>query len=846
MRRILKIFAITSAVILLLLLLVVQFLGGSIGQRVITGLNNSLNTEITAGGISTSLLRSFPSLSVDLEAFTMLGSDGTPLLEAKRLSCQISLSSLFGRPHIKTILIVDGALQIYVDPDGNTNYQLLAYQPLDEAIAAQEEADEPATFAVDDARLEDVELIYVNEQLGFDASVLLYDANFRGDFGKEVYDMATTSNAQIRFIDNDGLRYLAGQSLRIGAETIVNNPKQRFDFKKLYLGLGGLNLEATGSMQQAPDGWDTDLELASEESTLTDLIQLIPEDYLSYTDEFSSRGKFKLSGSITERWTEAQQPAMNFQLSFTDGRISSPRMDVAARDLNFLGEFSNGQQRTPKSSTFVIERLTGEFARQPFELNLQVENFEDPFVVIGLDGIIPGEAIPGLLPEGILAEAEGEITVKSVRIEGHTQDMLSPRTIGKVKTGGRFLANEVAMSLGEHELEIASGELRLNDNSFLLNDLRLLCEGNDLTLTGEATNLIPVLFADSLNSEDAQLTFRTLLTGESLDIDELMKLAGPSEAEVAEAEADGTTEALARKSVAKKVHIIDLLAGEFDAKINNWNYGEIQGKNFIGQLNFVEKRMSIQGQTDAMEGRFLIDGDLVLTESPRINARIKANNIDAEKFFSQTDNFGQEVLTSDNLEGELNSRIYIRANFSPTGELDYEKLLVLAELDIRDGALHDFEMLDNFSAVLKAKDLAEVRFTNLKNYLEISNQSVQIPVMFIQSSAMNMTLSGSHSFGQVMDYNIKVNAGQVLANKIAKHDDELKPLPARRNGFFNLYYTIKGNLDNYEVKSNKREVKRDFERSEFHRNRIRRELENQFKEVIEAVEEPVDWRDVEN
>lgn len=841
MKRLLKYTAVGLTIFVFLILMVVQFFGGSISQAVISGLNESLNTKISASEVSTSFLSAFPNLSVDLKDFIMVGSDGTPLLEAKQMSCEIGLSSIFGKPRIKTIVISDGALQVYVDPDGNTNYQLLAYQPLDDKLNEEDTA--PATFAVDDARLEEIELVYVNEQLGIEAAAFVYDANFRGDFGEEIYDLATTANAEIRFIEGGGERLFAGQSLRIGAETRVNNPRQAYDFKELYLGIGGLNLDCSGSMQQTVDGWDTDLTFSSEEGTLSDLLLLLPEAYRAYLGEISSRGNFALSGTIKDRWTETRQPEMAFRVNFTDGRLSSPRMDVDARDLNFIGEFTNGPARSTASSVFIIEELSGRFGREPFSLQLQMENLDDPFIVMALEGKVPGEALPGLLPPGTLDEAEGELNISGLRIEGRYADMLNPRTIGKVKTGGRIVADEVAMTINDSKVEIAAGELILSDNQFRIKDLRFLSEGNDLTFNGEATNLIPVLFADSLNTRDAKLTFRALLKAEEMDIDQLIALSGPTQEEVAEAEADGTTEQLARKSLEKRTRIIDMLEGEFDVNVKSWNYGEIKGERFLGKMKFTPPKMVIQGQSDGMDGRFVIDADLVFTEYPKLEAKIKAANVDAEQFFAQGENFGQEVLTSDNLKGELNSRIFIRAYFSPEMELDYDKLLVLAEVDIRDGELNDFEMLENFSAVLKTKDLERVRFTNLQNYLEISNQTVQIPVMFIQSSAMNMTLSGTHSFGQIMDYNIKVNAGQVLANKLARHDDELKPLPARRNGFFNLYYTVKGHLDNYTVDTDKREVKKDFERSEFHRNRIRRELENQFKETIEAVTEPADWGD---
>ncbi|MEL6275819.1 MAG: AsmA-like C-terminal region-containing protein, partial [Bacteroidota bacterium] len=205
--------------------------------------------------------------------------------------------------------------------------------------------------------------------------------------------------------------------------------------------------------------------------------------------------------------------------------------------------------------------------------------------------------------------------------------------------------------------------------------------------------------------------------------------------------------------------------------------------------------------------------------------------------------FGQEVLTDNNLRGRLNSKMSIKAYFDQTGELDYDRLSILAGININDGELREFVMLENFAAALKAKDLARVRFSNLENYLEISRNTIYFPAMFIQSSAMNLTVSGSHTFSQVMDYNLKVNAGQVLANKIAKHDNNLELLPARRRGFFNLYYTITGNLENFTYKRNKRKVKAKFAQSEERKRRIQRNLEREFAEAIPPIEEPGDWGD---
>lgn len=844
MRRFLKIFSFFLLAIFLFSFLSIQLFGNRISQAVVAGLNKNLNTEIAISAIKVSLLRSFPNLTVDLQDVRIAGSDGSTLLEAQQVKSRIGLLSLFGKMRLKNISIANGALHILVDQDGNTNYHLLEYQPVDVQLARKNDPSQPVAFAIEDARLENMDLIYQNFQLKTEASILLLDANFKGEFGQEIYDMVTTINAEIRFLDLDNLRILAGESLRIGAESRVNNAQNLYQYKELYLGLGGLNLRASGSMQNVKDGWLNDLSFESEKSDLADLLRLLPGQYKSALDGLRSQGKFSLTAKITDKWTEQQQPQMAFRISFKDGQLRSQGAKAKAEDINFVGEFTNGKQRLASSSAFRIESLTGRFGKEAFDIHLAIENFQAPTISLAANGNIPIDALMSYLPKAGVKDASGSLRLQDIQLEGRYSDMLSARGMSRVKSSGQIVLDQASLNINDRLLSLPSGRLIIKNNALEIDALRLSTQGNELSLAGQASNFIPVLFADSLNTRDAKLEFSALLNASEIDFEQLLALADPSEADIAAAQKSGSTNSLARKSVAKRAQITDLLSGQFDASFRQWKYGKMHGSNFRGILNFSPQKMIIKGQTSAMDGQWKVEGDLFFVESPRLEARVVAEQVNIKEFFHQANDFGQAVLTHQHLSGKLDSKIYIRAYFSPEGELDYDRLLVLAGLGIKEGELLGFEILENFSSVLKTKDLERIRFSNLENYLEVSRSTVYIPVLFIQSSAMNLTMNGSHTFSQLMDYNIKVNAGQVLANKIARHDQQLEVLPARNKGFFNLYYTLQGPLENYTIKTDKRSVKTAFERSEGHKKRIQRELERQFKESLEYIEEPTEWRDL--
>ncbi len=326
-----------------------------------------------------------------------------------------------------------------------------------------------------------------------------------------------------------------------------------------------------------------------------------------------------------------------------------------------------------------------------------------------------------------------------------------------------------------------------------------------------------------------------------MDIGRLMQLSAVAPA--AKKADDAVVDSLQTEQIKKREQFTSLLKGAFNADIKEFNYRKIQGVNFEGKLNLDNNELAILGATRAMGGSFELDGRFYFEEKPRLHAKVSGGGVDAKEFFRQGENFGQQMLTHKHLEGLLHTKMAIYAYWNEEGDFLTDDLRILAAVGVEEGELKNFEMMDNFSSFVNIKDLRHIKFTNLENFMEIRKQRLYIPVMFIQSNALNLTLSGEHTFDNVMRYNLKVNAGQVLAQKFKSHDPALKPVKARKKGFFNLYYTISGPVDNYEFKANKREIKDEFQLSDIRRQEIQTALEKEFG-IIELVREPEDWRDI--
>ena len=833
--RLLKFAAVVLTLLVVVPVATVELFGDPIARRVVASLNERLQTEIHWQDARLSLLTSFPNLSADLTGVTVAGSDGSQLLEARRLACRLDLGSLFGKVSVSGILVEDGKLQLITDRDGNTNYQLLGYTSVgDGADAGAEKTSDGVTFAADRAQLRRVSVVYQDARLQTDGQLHVRTATLSGDFGSAAFVLQTEADLHVDYLDHDGTRYLSRRDLALGGTTTIDRATGGgYTLSPLTITTGELEVGIDGRLDPTDDGYRYDLSVGSRSGRLEDLLALLPRGLLPSLADLETRGDLLLAVTVNGEWTDRSYPRIDGRLTLSDGRLESPRMNLGARDLDLTATFAYLDGPGGGIQTFSIDRLTGNFGGQPLDLQLRVADLDDPKIAFRAEGTLPLGALPAFLADGWVDGGEGQLHLEGVNLSGRYRDMIAPRRMGRVVAGGNIRVEEGALTLGKHSVRFPSGTLVLDDNAFVLSDLAVALDYTELTLSGRATNLIPVLFADSLNSQDAALDFTAELHAERFDPAELLALtdAGADDLSGNEDTA-AAADSLLRRGIDRRARVTDLLGGRFAASVGEWRWGELHGTDFRGELEFSPGQVDIRGMTDAMAGHFRVDATTFFAYTNRTEARITAAGVDARAFFAQSENFGQEVLTADNLSGTLNARMLIHLPYDTLGAVDYAQLRVSAGLEILDGELYDFALLENFAYALKAGDLERVRFTRLANYFEIRDRTVYLPAMFVQSSAVNLTLSGQHGFDQVIDYSVKVNAGQVVANKISRHDERLEVLPAR-NGLFNLYYTVRGPLETFTVATDKRAVKTDFRRSEYRRDRIRALLTERFAEPIE-------------
>jgi len=285
----------------------------------------------------------------------------------------------------------------------------------------------------------------------------------------------------------------------------------------------------------------------------------------------------------------------------------------------------------------------------------------------------------------------------------------------------------------------------------------------------EKDHLIVDKFAGSLGHSDIQTTLHYYLGADEaqkkrenkfelnckrLDFDQLFQYQTPTVSQ-----STGTSD-VAYHDEGFNIYELPFTDMTFDVKIGEMNYKKYLLQNINGEMRTTPNHKIYINELvfKAADGDFKIKGVLDGSDPKHIffDPEMEVNKVDLDKLFFKFDNFDQDYLVSENLHGtisaKINGHVRIHKDFAPI--LDESE--VHLDINVYDGILEHFSMLDAMADYFKDKNLDLVRFDTLSNHMDLNKGILQIPQMTINSSLGFMEISGSQDMDLNMDYFIRI------------------------------------------------------------------------------------------
>jgi hypothetical protein len=141
----------------------------------------------------------------------------------------------------------------------------------------------------------------------------------------------------------------------------------------------------------------------------------------------------------------------------------------------------------------------------------------------------------------------------------------------------------------------------------------------------------------------------------------------------------------------------------------------------------------------------------------------------------------------------------IEAHWKPNFILDEERLKIRSHLVIEKGELIDFKTLESLSSYVSVEDLKHVKFSTLENNIEVEDKIITIPNMEIKSSALSVFISGTHTFNQDINYDVKLLLSELLSTSFRKKNTEFGEEEKDGKIFNTVYLKMTGNTEDPKI-----------------------------------------------
>ena len=382
MKRALKITAITlSSVIAIAAIAIIIVCNVVFSPKTLTPLvRNNVGRFITCqADLDTAELTffsTFPNFAINLSNVRVIN----PIAEAQsdtlayvgRLAASVNVSQFLfkGNLVINQVHLDNTTTNIFCDSLGNANYNIVA-------LTSTEEEDSTSTslfdlLQVDDVTINNLSATYIDQKSGIDARIDNISASINGKLqgaNGEINAQCSIHNAQC-IIDNaqctidnaqlntsgelrdnhfdgkialtlpsttfdlDGNRLADSLALRANVPAEVNLDIMHINLKDALVAVNSHEINLNGVAQLDNDDINLDIQFATNQWNIEELIALIPEAYTDLLEGINVSGNASLSGSARGTYNDSIMPLISANLNYTDGRVQYSELPLPVDNIN--------------------------------------------------------------------------------------------------------------------------------------------------------------------------------------------------------------------------------------------------------------------------------------------------------------------------------------------------------------------------------------------------------------------------------------------------------------------------------------------------------------------------------
>jgi len=770
-----------------------------IKQYVTDELNTHLNTQIIVApeDINLTFIKDFPMASVEFKNVTALDAtaddhqDTVPallqrdtLFSAGEVAFSFSILDIFRENYtIRNISLEDGMVDVRVDKNGQDNYHFLK----NDTAAAENDSGEVA-FALEEITFTNVDLGYTDAPSESMYKLHVNDLVFAGDFASGEFDLETEADFRIEELKQKDVSLFKGNNGHLNLGMNINTKTGVYAITTGELQIADFMLALSGSVEDRKNNYLLDVLVKGKDVDINSALSLAPDSLRAAIADFESTGEFYFEASVKGLSGDTLVPDIEAGFGIRDGAtLTRKNSGVTLQSISLKGNYSNagGNDRLEISSfnaSTAKSKMTGSFSMKG----------SAPDYAASLSGNIDLAELQNIFEFDTVEAMSGKM---EIHVEGSGQpasgNSLTAADFRKFKTTGDVKLTDAVFRMKNSSLngDSLNGQLSFDGNNVAIRQFSGNYSGSDFVVSGAIRNLLGYIFTD-----EEVLNIEGDITSRNLDLNALLGGNGePSESD--------TSYALLLPA-RLKMHL--------GATVRHIAFRRFEADAFTGTIDLKNKTLYANNLSfRTMDGTITGSGTIDATsgDSLLISSNAKISDVNITKLFYVFENFGQapgtETIGDKNVSGVLNSDVAFASMWDNKLNVNEKEIYTFADVNIEQGELKDFEPLMALSRFINVEELKDIKFNTLHNTIEIKDRTVNMPKMEIKSSAVDLMMSGTHDFDNIIDYHFVVSLDEIRARKAKtskKENNEFGEEESDGNKRYKLYVSMKGPVDDPDIK----------------------------------------------
>ncbi|MGE0589109.1 MAG: AsmA-like C-terminal region-containing protein [Cyclobacteriaceae bacterium] len=751
-------------------------------QRFITEANKNLNTPVKIGKIDISMWSDFPNLAIEFTDVYIEDSHpgNYPLLTAKMVSFFLNPVEVWqGKYSIRGLQIMGSETNLKINKNGLANYIILKENKGGSGGSS-------IVFDLRNVRLQDSHVIYrdvrrVQEHM-FNSGKLVASIHANAD----VYKIQAKGDVTTEKIGVQSNTFLQMKRFEVSADLLYDDREKNLTINPSQLDLHSAMFELSGTYAFKEKNL-IDIHCDGKNTDIQTLLSLLPENTSSKVSKYESDGDVYFNLDVKGEISKRTDPSISVRFGCTNTTLYHPDYKSRIENANLEGSFASPSPVNVADAVLFLKNVSGTLNGRPFQTDLSIQNFENPYVSFVFKGDLEAASITNFYPIDYLNELSGDIGI-DVSFEGQTALLKKKSTAQQVTANGSIEMRHLDFKYGSQKIQFVdlNGSLQFTNNDLALSNVVGKLENSHFQLNGFFKNIITFLLF-----ENQPIGIETDLKSDFIDLDQLFEIGFGKQ---------GSTDY--NFSISPNLYL------NFNCDVKSMHYKKFKPSNITGNLLIKSQTAAARNiEFRAMGGSLSLNGIVDAKNNKAIDviSSFKVSGINIDSAFYVFENFQQDFIQDKHLKGKAFADVELEMTLNEKLGLYQETLVANISTTIRDGELTNFEPLHKLDRYLDDDGLNHLRFADLKNNIHIENKTVYIPQMEVRSNVTNIQISGTHTFDQHIDYRV---VAPLRSRKKIDPDEAFGAIEDSQTGQAKIFLKIIGTTDDYKVIYDKDAVKK--------------------------------------